>query len=39
MDGGDSQNDDDGPKGNSALDIDLNLPVVAYLHVGEVPMG
>jgi hypothetical protein len=31
MGGGNSQNDNDKPKGNSALDIHLNLPIMAYL--------
>ncbi len=34
--GGNSHNDDDEPKGNSALDIHINLHVIAYLHAGEV---
>jgi hypothetical protein len=34
-----SENDDDESKGNNALDILLDLPVMAYLQVGEVLMG
>jgi hypothetical protein len=37
--GGNSQSNDDELKGNSALDIHLELPIMAYLRVGEVPMG
>ncbi len=37
--GGNSQSDNDKPKGNSALDIHLDLPVMAYLQVGEVLVG
>ncbi len=37
--GGNSQSDNDKLKGNSALDIHLYLPVMAYLQVGEVLMG
>jgi hypothetical protein len=36
---GNFHNDDDELEGNGALDIHLNLRVIAYLHVGEVPMG
>ncbi len=39
MSGGNSLNDDDEPKGNSALDIHLNLHVIAYLHADEVSDG
>jgi hypothetical protein len=31
MGGGNSHNDDDEPKGNSALDIHLNLHVMVYI--------
>ncbi len=34
--GGNSQSDDDKPKGNSALDIHLDLHVMAYLQANEV---
>ncbi len=37
--GGNFQSDNDEPKGNNALDIHLNLPVMAYLQVGEVLVG
>jgi hypothetical protein len=37
--GGNSSSDDDEPKGNHALDIHLYLPIMAYLHVGEVLVG
>jgi hypothetical protein len=36
---GNSHNDDDEVEGNGALDIHLDLLVMAYLHVGEVSMG
>jgi len=34
-----SHSDNDEPEGNGALDIHLGLFVIAYLHVGQVPMG
>ncbi len=37
--GGNSQSDNDEPKENNALDIHLDLHVMAYLHVGEVLVG
>jgi hypothetical protein len=39
MDGGNSHNDNDELEGNSALDIHLDLHVMAYLQIGEVSMG
>ncbi len=36
---GNSQSESDEPKHNSALDIHLNLLVMAYLHVSEVLVG
>jgi hypothetical protein len=39
MGGGNSQSDDDELEGNSAMDIHLNLHVIAYLQVGEVSVG
>jgi hypothetical protein len=38
-DNGNSHTDDDEPEGNGALDIHLNLLVIACIHVGEIPMG
>ncbi len=37
--GGNSQSDDDELKGNRALNIHLDLPIMAYLHVGEILVG
>ncbi len=37
--GENSQSDDDEPKGNSALEIHLDLLVMAYLQANEVPVG
>ncbi len=37
--GGNFQSDNEEPKGNNALDIHLNLLVMAYLQVGEVLVG
>ncbi len=39
MGSGNSHNDDDKPKGNGALDIHLDLLVMAYLHACEVLVG
>jgi len=39
MGGGNSQNDDDEPRGNNALHIHLNLLVMAYLQACEITMG
>jgi hypothetical protein len=39
MGNGNFHNDDDEPKGNGALDIHLDLPVMAYLHACEVSVG
>jgi hypothetical protein len=37
--GGNSQNEDDELEGNNALDIHLNLPVMAYIYAGEILVG
>ncbi len=39
MGNGNSHNDDDEPKGNGALHIYLNLPIMAYLHACDVVVG
>jgi hypothetical protein len=39
MGNGNSHNDDDEPKCNGALDVHLNLLVMAYLHACEVLVG